>query len=303
MGVWGVGLYSSDFAQDLRGSVRAVARLPFEPQKLLELLCEAEPSAANNSGDSDHTIFWLTVADQFSRRAIECPYVRERALAIIDDGTDLAAMQALGMDDQSLGKRSAMLGELRTRIAAPVQTTESRAVLKAPQELLLHAGDVVTYPVCQGEPINPYLNRNSPLLRDWRQDGWGAFVVAECGLVFEFLTWYRPLVICEPLVMEPRLDTLMEPRMWLLRNPGTLTARHASRMQVKSLGRVDIDAAKLSRCFSKRMSPISSVVSDISIANNVNVRALGAHEAHRVRHGYPATPRINALADITDSQL
>jgi len=35
MGAWGVGLYSNDFALDLRGSVKAVARLPFEPGKLL----------------------------------------------------------------------------------------------------------------------------------------------------------------------------------------------------------------------------------------------------------------------------
>ena len=61
MGAWGVGLYSNDFA--LRGSVKAVARLPLAPDKLLELLCAMEPSAANNAKDSDHTIFWLTVAD------------------------------------------------------------------------------------------------------------------------------------------------------------------------------------------------------------------------------------------------
>jgi len=57
MGAWGIGLYSSDFALDLRGSVKAVARLPFEPDRLLDYLCAAEPLAANNSKDSDHTIF------------------------------------------------------------------------------------------------------------------------------------------------------------------------------------------------------------------------------------------------------
>lgn len=31
MGVWCVGLYSNDFAQDLRGSVKAIARLLLIP--------------------------------------------------------------------------------------------------------------------------------------------------------------------------------------------------------------------------------------------------------------------------------
>ena len=42
MGAWGLGLYSSDFAQDVRSSVKAVARLPFAPDKLLELICATE---------------------------------------------------------------------------------------------------------------------------------------------------------------------------------------------------------------------------------------------------------------------
>ena len=63
MGAWGIGLYSGDFALDLRSSVKAVARLPFEPDHLLDCLCKAEPSAADDPKDSDHTIFWLTVAD------------------------------------------------------------------------------------------------------------------------------------------------------------------------------------------------------------------------------------------------
>lgn len=115
MGAWGIGLYSSDFALDLRGSVKAVARLPFEPDRLLEFLCAAEPAAANNPEDSDYTIFWLTVADQFAKRGIDCARARDRALAIIADGADLAAMAALGMDEKSLVKRRAMLEQLRER--------------------------------------------------------------------------------------------------------------------------------------------------------------------------------------------
>ena len=301
MGVWGTGLYSSDFAQDLRASVKAVSRLPAPPEKLLEYLRASEPSVADDPNDSDHTVFWLTVADQFAKRAIDCPSARERALAIIRDGADLAAMKALGMDDKGLAKRRTMLEELRVRIGAAPQTTKPRAVLKAPEKLIQQVGDLVTYPVCKRDPINPYAGKNSPILKDWHQDGWGALAIAECGLQFDFLAWYRPLVICEALTEEPSLTALMEPRMWLLRNSGTLTPTHASRMQFKTLGRVSIDPARLSRFFPQRGSALSCVVSDISIANSIGVRGLGVHEAHRVKHGYPPAPRINVLTDVADS--
>jgi len=299
MAAWGIGLYSSDFAQDLRASVKAVSRLPFAPERLLEFLCASEPSAANDPNDADHTVFWLTVADQFAKRGIDCIGARDRALAIISGGDDLAAMAALGMDEKSLAKRRAMLEELRRRIASPAVAAKPRAVLKAPQKLLLAAGEVVTYPTCKGDPINPYaVGKEFAWVKAWKQDGWGAFVVLERGLAFEFLAWYRPAVITEPLSIEPRLAELREPRMWLLRNPGTLNSRHYANMQLRSLGCISIDADKLAQVFPKRMSGTSCAVSDISLANNMSVHGLGPHEAHRIKHGYPPTPRINALAEI-----
>jgi hypothetical protein len=156
MGAWGIGLYASDFALDLRDSVKAVARLPFAPDKLLECLCATNPSAANDPEDTDHTAFWLRVADQFAKRGIDCIRARDRALAIIADGSDLAAMAAVGMDEKSLVKRRTMLEDLRKRITGPIETAKPRAVLKAPQKLLLAVVEVLTYPICRGEPINPY---------------------------------------------------------------------------------------------------------------------------------------------------
>ena len=299
MGAWGIGLYSSDFAQDLRGTVKGVSRLPFEPERLLDLLCESQPSAAHDPKDADHTVFWLTVADQFAKRGIECSNARDRALAIISGGDDLASMAALGMDEKSLAKRRAMLEELRRRIASPVEAAKPRAVLKAPQKLLLAAGEVVIYPTCKGDPINPYaVGKDFAWVKAWKQDGWGALVVLQRGLAFEFLAWYRPAVITEPLSIEPTFAVLREPRIWLLRNPGTLNTRHYANMQLKSLGCISIDADKLAKISPKRMSGTSCAVNDISLSNNMSVRGLGPHEAHRIKHGYPSTPRINALADI-----
>jgi hypothetical protein len=79
----------------------------------------------------------LTTADQFAKRGIDCVRARDRALAIIADGSDLAATAALGMDEKSLVKRRAMLENLRGRIAGRIETAKPRNVLKAPQKLLL----------------------------------------------------------------------------------------------------------------------------------------------------------------------
>src|SRR5580704_1453960 len=109
MGTWGIGLYSSDFASDLRSCMKAVARLPFDPDRLLDTIIRTEPLAAGDASDPDHTVFWLTVADQYAKLGIDCPTACDRALGIIADGADLAAMAALGMDGKSLAKRRDML--------------------------------------------------------------------------------------------------------------------------------------------------------------------------------------------------
>ncbi len=127
-------------------------------------------------------------------------------MAIIADGADLAMMAAPGIGEKSLAKRRAMLEALRGVLAAPANAAKPRSALKAPQKLLLEVGEVCAYPVCKGEPINPYaVGKQWAWVLAWKQDGWGAFVAAERGHVFDFLAWYRPRVITEPIDAEPTL--------------------------------------------------------------------------------------------------
>src|SRR5439155_21330222 len=151
----GVGLYSGDFAMDLRSTVRAVSRLPFEADRLVQILRDCEPVAAGNPADEDHTTFWLVLADQFSKRGIDSVRARDAALAIIDNGLDLALLEKLGMKTADLRKRKALLAELRGRLTAPV-IKKTRSVLKSPQPLLMQVGEIYVYPTCGGECINPY---------------------------------------------------------------------------------------------------------------------------------------------------
>lgn len=169
--MWGTGLYSGDFALDLRSAISAVARLPFDGDKLVDILCRTEPTAANNPDDVDHTTFWLIVADQFAKRAIACDRARDKALALIKSDAVIIMHEKLGMSPSDLRRRRKTLEEARTRIAAPMPSSRSRPVLKKPQALLMDVGDVFAYPTCggrcmprPGEPLNFSRGRPSPTI-------------------------------------------------------------------------------------------------------------------------------------------
>src|SRR5439155_9973611 len=102
---WGIGLYSGDFATDLKATISAVCRLPLDEEPLLEAICQSQASAATDPADEDHTVFWLVVADQLEKRRIFCGRVREAALAILYGGEDATMMQALGMKPADIRKR------------------------------------------------------------------------------------------------------------------------------------------------------------------------------------------------------
>ena len=267
MGSWGAGLYSVDFAADLRGAIKAVARLPFEPDRLVGILCESEPGAANHPDDEDHTTFWLVVADQFAKRGIVCAAVTDRALAVIDEGRDLAMLAKLGMDAPGLAKRRKQLAELRARLAAPV-AAKPRAVLKQPQPYVFAVGDLVIYPASGGKCINPYFPSKDKI-PDWQQDSWGAALIVANGRAFDFLAWYRPLALADALPAKPDLAGLRVPARWLLRRPGTCSAAHVRKMEMETLATLPLDPEKLARHFPAMRPGTAYAVDDISIANQL----------------------------------
>ena len=44
MGAWGPGLYATDFAVDLKGTIAVLARLPLRAERLLDMLVETAPA-------------------------------------------------------------------------------------------------------------------------------------------------------------------------------------------------------------------------------------------------------------------
>ena len=276
MGVWGTGLYSGDFAMDLRSSISAVARLPFDSDRLLDILCETEPAAANNRNDEDHSIFWLIVADQFAKRAIACDRARDKALAIIESGADLAMQERLGMDPPGLRKRRKVLEEVRARITAPSLGSRPRTVLKKPQALLMDVGDVFVYPTFGGRCINPYyasreLDRLGTMAPSWQQDSWSAMVIVDRGRAFDFLSWYRPLTITMATVQKATLVELRGEVLWRLARAGTCSALHFKRMEFEEIGVLPVDNDELRQAFPNMRPGTRQAVEDISISNGLSI--------------------------------
>ncbi len=297
MGVWGAGLYAGDFAADLRGAVAAVARLPFDGDRLVELLRQAEPGAADDARDPDHTRFWLVVADQLSRRGIVSARARDTALSIIDDGRDLTTMAALGLEPAGLRARGKMLAELRKRLTETPAPAKSRNVLKRPQPLLFNVGEVIVFPTSRGACINPYFPSKEKITGGWRQDGWGAAVVVEIGRVFDFLAWYRPLRAPMAMSAKPDLGALAEWTNWTLQRPGTASRLHIQRMEIERIGVLSLDPVKLSILLPNEPSGRSAAISDISIANTLNLPVDGVQNS--VFQPNRRTVTVKRLSDIS----
>jgi hypothetical protein len=278
MGVWGTRLYSGDFALDLRSTIGAVARLPFDGDRLAEIVAETEPASAGQPDDSDHTTFWLVLADQFAKRVIASDRVRDKALEIIDSGADLAALKKLGMNDSGLKQRAAMLADLRRRLEAPLPAGKTRPVLKKPPSLLMELGDVFVYPTCRGKNINPYF-KSKELEKmwingasvPWTQDGWSALVIVDLGRAFDFLPWYRPVTLSPAVSAKPTLDELRVGRPWRLGRAGTCSAVRMKRMELEKIGRFRIDPEVIRQTFPGLKPGISAAVSDICICNGLGV--------------------------------
>ena len=268
MGVWSTGLYSGDFALDLRSTIKAIARLPYGGDKLVEILRQTEPATAKSTEDEDHTTFWLVAADQFAKRGIVSDHTRETALKIIDGSSDLAMLEKLGMDPAGLKKRRKVLEELRVRIATPA-TGKPRSVLKKPQAYLMEVGDVLIYPTCEGHCINPYF-ASKERDRGWKgQDGWSAAVIVDRGRAFEFLAWYRPLTL-EAMTDKPTLSTLRGELLWKFARAGTCSASQFQKMELEKIGVLRVDRNKLTQTFGEIPPGTSAAIHDISIANSFN---------------------------------
>ena len=275
MGAWGAGLYSNDFAMDLRPLISAIVRLPVPDSDIARIACEANPTVAEDTTDEEYTIFWLTLADQFAKKGVDCPRTRQRALDIIASGSDIAMMRQLGMAERDLRKRQKNLDALRSTIesaaAAPVKP---RKTLKEPQSLIMQTGDCFVYPVCKNQAINPYFA--SADMYGWTQDGWGAALVVETGRTLDYLVWYRLAALEQSFTNKPSMDDVGRARIAGGLSAGTCSPTHFKRMRLEKIGALALRPGAIHERvpeLAKARSGDMAAIHDISISNNLSINS------------------------------
>lgn len=249
MGTWGSGIYDDDFAADLRNSVALVCKVPFDGDRLTEILLQLH---AVTSESENETTFWLVLADQFERRGIECPGVVSATLSIIESGADLSRLKEQEADQRFLKKRAAVLESLAARLKAP-RPLHARPNPRKPPDQVLDVGEVYAFPTESGFACSPWrLPAKGPFI----PDGWGALVVLDCGRAFDWLPWCALASLSVSPSRRPTIDDAIGADLiFHLQTYGAARCvpkrSHAKTMGLELIGRLPLDPLKVKPHLSK----------------------------------------------------
>jgi len=147
MGVWGTAVFSDDTASDIRGDYRDYLGAGLSgPEATARILAEYKSSLAD---PPEAGVVWLALAaTQWKLGRIE-PQVLERALEVIDSGSDLKRWEAGTAD---FAKRRAVLEKLRAQLILP-QPAAKRVPKQIRSECDWNVGDLVSYRLLSGKLI------------------------------------------------------------------------------------------------------------------------------------------------------
>ncbi len=144
MGAWGPAIFSDDTACDVRDDYRElIGQGISSTEATRQLVDEYHPD-----DDPDDTGFWLGLAATQWRLGRLEEGVKERALRIIGDGTDLRRWEEEA-SRRDMGRRRAALEKLREQLLSP-QPPPRRVRAPYKQETELEVGDVWSYRLLSG---------------------------------------------------------------------------------------------------------------------------------------------------------
>ncbi|MDP9351789.1 MAG: hypothetical protein M3P51_09665 [Chloroflexota bacterium] len=144
MGAWGPAIFSDDIACDVRDDYRElIGQGVSGTEATRRLIEEYRPD-----DDPDDTVFWLGLAATQWRLGRLEEGVKERALRIIGDGTDLRRWEE-EVSRRDIGRRRAALEKLREQLLSP-QPLPKRVRAPYKQETELEVGDVWSYRLLSG---------------------------------------------------------------------------------------------------------------------------------------------------------
>ncbi len=254
MGAWGVKLYESDAALDVRDLFATWSRIPGTTDELVRAVA-GEAGAPDDPADEDYADVWLALTDQLHAYGLHDEATFARARAIVASGSDEAAKLAQGLSPRDARRRREVLAGLLERWAMPHPRPKARKLLERPEAYAFPAGTILAYPTCGGEPRN-YADVANRL--GWFADGWGSAVILAAGHVGGWFAWTAAARLSAHGQIKPGIDQCLagaiENQPWS-RNPsgegtiavqvGALPPLHAKRMGLVALGHIDLERSKI----------------------------------------------------------
>ncbi|HEX5430729.1 MAG TPA: hypothetical protein VFW83_02085 [Bryobacteraceae bacterium] len=159
----------------------------------------------------------------------------------------------------------------------------------------METADVLVYPACGGNNINPYYASKGT----WKQDGWGAIVILDCGRAFDYLAWYRPATLAEAAAEKPALDSLRGAMLWNVEPPGTCPASHFRKMELEKIGVLPVDREKARDVYPTKFGTgISAAVKGISIANRMKAARPGTARPNPGGEQKGRCPALSAIEQV-----
>jgi hypothetical protein len=298
VGTWGVALYSSDTARDLRDDLKRVVRAPWDADQIRVWAAE-NYGALDKPSDSDHTDLWLVLADRFWSYGIKHGETFERALEIIEGGADLESKLALGMGEKDLARRAKVLEELAAKWARPNERPSSRRVLSRPEPFVFDVGDCFVYPTSDGKPRNPYVSAKREAwyygAYPWEQNGWGAAIVLSRSHRYTVFARYVVGFLAiqthgKPTLAEMTAASLRSfDQIGFVRTPDggnrdqatprpyvfavTASRSRLARMRIEVVGRLEVDAERVATDF----DPDQSAIARFGVSELVNHASTRRH--------------------------
>lgn len=146
MGVWGTAVFSDDLASDIRGDyTNALGDGLSGPEATARILKDYSSSF----GDPDESgVAWLALAATQWRCGRLEPETLEKAIAVIDSGSDLVRWK----DSRDCNKRRAVLEKLRSQLTSPQPAAKKVAKHKL-CESPWKEGDLFSYRLLTGRTI------------------------------------------------------------------------------------------------------------------------------------------------------
>jgi hypothetical protein len=144
MGAWGTALFSDDSASDVRESYTDLVGDGLTGPEATKALLRERAASLNDPDESP--VFWLALAAIQWRCGRLEPHVMQRALNVIDSGSDLARWESGSTDFK---KRKVVLEKLRLQLTSP-QPPEKRIPKRFRDSNEWGVGDLVAYRMQSG---------------------------------------------------------------------------------------------------------------------------------------------------------